>query len=115
MVRDRRVVMPEPHRIDQHQLAHAVAERCRIFRRDHSAEGMPDKIDVLEPETVKQIVVVKNQIRETIKLLKIPGLFRSGMPWRIHASMRRPAVKESYPFLPERTPKINHARPFSLH
>jgi hypothetical protein len=50
------------HGVDQHQLSHTIPERRCIFRRDHSAERMADQIDLLESETIKQIVVIQNQI-----------------------------------------------------
>jgi len=54
--------VPQAHRIDQNQLAHTVAEQLRHILPRPSAERMPDEINALQPKTIKQIVVVQNQI-----------------------------------------------------
>ena len=75
---------------------------------------MADQIDLREPETVKQIVVVENQIRKPIELLEILGLFRACVRRRIHPAMCREVVEESVPLLSEGTMKINDGRALAL-
>src|SRR6266446_2118185 len=75
---------------------------------------MPDQIDLLKPETVKQIVVVENQIGKAIKVIEVFGFFRTGIRGRIDTSMQCQVVEESVPLLPEGTVKINDGRAFAL-
>ncbi len=75
---------------------------------------MPDQIDPLEAETVKQIVVVENQIRKAIELIEIFGFCGASMRRRIHTMVGRQVVEESVPLLAERTVKIDHGRALAL-
>src|SRR5580700_5132864 len=99
MILDRTLRVPQPHRIDQHELADPFGKSGGILRGNHSAEAMPDEIKAIELKRSEEVVVVKNEIPEIVELRQVCIVHTSRMSGRVDLSLGGQIVEEAKPFL----------------
>src|SRR3984893_10975758 len=67
VVANRRVVEPDPQRVDKHQLSDPLGEIGRDIARHHSAERVSDQSRRAQAELVEQLVMKKREVPHVIE------------------------------------------------
>src|SRR5713101_3380415 len=78
---NRMVVEPQPHRIGQYELPHAVRAQRGEFSADHTTHGMAYDMYRLQVQSIEQVVVVDHHVKHVINMLNARA--------RLKARMRR--------------------------
>src|SRR5919108_6611988 len=85
---NRMVVEPQPYRIGQYELAHAVRAQRGEFSTDHTTHGMTYDMHRLQVQGIEQVVVVDHHVKHVINMLNARA--------RLKARMRRGIDREVF-------------------
>src|SRR5215831_2401414 len=78
---NRMVIKPQPRRIGQYELAHAVRAQRGEFGADHTTHGMAYNVYRLQMQGIEQVVVVDHHVKHVVNMLNART--------RLKARMRR--------------------------
>ena len=109
----RRVVPPEPDRIDEGQPLDPGRLQRRHLARHHGPEGVAGEHDVPQPELLEQLVVAEHQIPQVIHVLDRVRVARrrARMLRRVDRELLGERVEERSPGEPPRAVEEDHRRP----
>ena len=61
------------------------------------------------------VIIVKQQVRDIVEILKVVGVLRAGMSRRIDTTLGSKVVEKAVPLLAERSMKVNYRRTLTLN
>ena len=80
---NRMVVEPQPHRIGQYELPHAVRAQRGEFSTDHTTYGMAYDVHRLQVQGIEQVVVVDYHVKHVINMFNARARLKARMCWGI--------------------------------
>src|SRR5262249_955982 len=83
---NRMIIEPQPRRIGQYELAHAMRAQCREFSADHTTHRMAYDVYRLQVQGIEQAVVVDHHVKHVINMANASA--------RLKARMRRGIDRE---------------------
>src|SRR4030095_10895240 len=80
---NRMVIKPQPHRIGQYELPHAVRAQRGEFSADHTTHRMAYDMYRLQVQGIEQVIVVDHHIKHVIYMLNARARLKAWMRWGI--------------------------------
>src|SRR5262249_22558724 len=96
-ISNRMVVEPQPRRISQYELAHAVRAQRGKFSANHPTHGMTYDMYRLQMQGIEQVVVVDHHIKHVINMLNARARLKARMRRGIDRKVLRQLDQESIP------------------